>query len=91
MDIGYYLLTATPETNWQAFAGCYFRTMISLAPVAAVLASDIGVRPPPVIDTNDDAATGYWAYRFGVSRDDLFAAIGEVGTTVAAVRRHLGK
>jgi hypothetical protein len=65
--------------------------MIHLAPVAAVQASDTGVRPPAVIDTADDTQADYWAYRLSVTRDELFDAIGHVGTSVAAVRRHLGK
>lgn len=65
--------------------------MIQLAPVAVVMAANLGARPAPVIDVNDDTAADYWAYRLNVTRDQLFAAIGEVGSSVAAVRRHLGK
>jgi hypothetical protein len=65
--------------------------MIHLAPVAVVQASDTGVRPPAVIDTADATQADYWAYRLSVSHDELFAAIGQVGSSVAAVRRHLGK
>lgn len=65
--------------------------MLRLVTVASVLSSNLGARPAPVIDTTDDASTGYWAYRLSVSPDDLAAAINEVGPSVAAVRRHLGK
>ena len=47
--------------------------------------------PPAAIDVQDAAETDYWAYRLGVTRDVLFAAITEVGSSVAAVRRHLHK
>ena len=59
--------------------------------VASVLSSNLGARPAPVIDTTDDSATAYWAMRLSISPDDLAAAIEEVGPSVAAVRRHLGK
>jgi Protein of unknown function (DUF3606) len=47
--------------------------------------------PPATIDVRDGEATDYWAYRLGVSSDELFAAIDQVGSSVAAVRRHLHK
>ncbi|EGP09983.1 hypothetical protein CSIRO_0416 [Bradyrhizobiaceae bacterium SG-6C] len=56
-----------------------------------MLSSNLGARPAPAIDTTDHASTGYWAYRLNVSPDDLAAAIDEVGPSVAAIRRHLGK
>jgi len=65
--------------------------MTQLAPVAVVMASTTGVQPPATIDAADDKQTEYWAYRLTVSRDELFDAIGKVGPSVAAVRRHLGK
>jgi hypothetical protein len=67
--------------------------MIRLAPVSSVLASEVAqsARPPAVIDSTDDQQRNYWAYRFGISSDDLASAIEEVGPSVAAVRRHLGK
>ncbi|MBN9584591.1 MAG: serine hydroxymethyltransferase [Afipia sp. 62-7] len=65
--------------------------MIHLVTVASVLASNTGVRAPSVIDTTDDSATSYWATKLNISPDDLAAAIQEVGPSVAAVRRHLGK
>ena len=64
--------------------------MISLVPVAAVLASERGVRPAPVIDSSDASQRDYWAYRLSVSPTELNAAIEKVGSSVAAVRRHLG-
>jgi hypothetical protein len=60
--------------------------MIQLVTVASVRAQ---VRPAPVIDTRDVAATEQWAQRLNVSRDDLLAAVAKVGNSVAAVRRHL--
>jgi hypothetical protein len=67
--------------------------MIRLAPVSSVLASETAqsARPPAAIDSNDDMQRNYWAYRFGISSDDLNAAIEAVGPSVAAVRRHLGQ
>jgi hypothetical protein len=60
--------------------------MIQLVTVASVLGK---IRPAPVIDIKDTAATDLWAQRLNVSRDDLLAAIAEVGNSIAAVRRHL--
>lgn len=60
--------------------------MIRLETVANVLGQ---IRPAPVIDTKDVAATDQWAQRLNVSRDQLLAAVAEVGNSVAAVRRHL--
>jgi hypothetical protein len=67
--------------------------MIRLAPVSSVLASETArsARPPATIDSSDDSQRNYWAYRFGISPDDLSSAIEAVGPSVAAVRRHLGK
>jgi predicted nucleic acid-binding Zn ribbon protein len=65
--------------------------MLRLVTVASVLSSNLGARPAPVIDTTNDSATTYWATRLNVSSDDLAAAIQEVGPSVAAVRRYLGK
>lgn len=65
--------------------------MISLVKVSDVLAAETGVRPPSSVDTKDDAAAAYWAYRLNISPDELFDAIQEVGTSVAAIRRHLSK
>jgi hypothetical protein len=65
--------------------------MIRLVTVASVLADARGVQPPATIDTKDDSETDYWAYRLNVSREELFAAIEQVGPSTAAIRRHLGK
>lgn len=67
--------------------------MISLVKVSDVLAvtAQAAGRAPQTIDTQDDEATAYWAGRFNVSSEDLFAAIQEVGPSVAAIRRHLNK
>ncbi len=65
--------------------------MISLVKVSDVLAASEGVKPPSTIDTSDESATDYWAYRLNVSPADLFSAIEKVGSSVAAVRRHLHK
>jgi hypothetical protein len=65
--------------------------MISLVKVSDVLAADTGVRPPAAIDTTDDPAAAYWAYRLNVSPHELSEAIQKVGSSVAAIRRHLGK
>ncbi len=67
--------------------------MISLVKVSDVLAAtaQIAGRAPQTIDTQDDNATAYWAGRLNVSSEDLFAAIQEVGPSVAAIRRYLNK
>jgi hypothetical protein len=67
--------------------------MIQLVPVSTVLASErgTGIAAAPEIDTQDASQRDYWSYRLNVSHEDLFAAIAEVGTSVAAIRRHLGK
>jgi Protein of unknown function (DUF3606) len=65
--------------------------MLRLVTVASVLASNTGVGAPPVIDTKDDSATGYWASKLSVSPQELADAVAKVGPSVAAVRRALGK
>jgi len=67
--------------------------MISLVPVATVLASETArsARPAAVLDTHDDMQRNYWANRLHVSSDDLNAAVEAVGPSIAAIRRHLGK
>jgi Protein of unknown function (DUF3606) len=60
--------------------------MIQLVTVASVLGK---IRPQPVIDMQNAAAVDLWAQRLGVSRDDLLAAVAEVGNSIAAVRRQL--
>ena len=65
--------------------------MITLVPVSTVLASTRGVQPAPMIDSADASQRDYWAYRLSVSASELSAAMDAVGSSVAAVRRHLGK
>lgn len=65
--------------------------MITLAPVSVVLAADHGPRPPQAIDVSDSAATNYWAGRLNVTPQELVVAVRDVGSSVAAIRRHLGK
>jgi hypothetical protein len=60
--------------------------MIQLVTVASVLGQ---IKPAPSIDTRNDAAVDTWAQRLGVSRDQLLTVIGEVGNSIAAVRRRL--
>jgi len=60
--------------------------MIQLVTVASVLGQ---IKPAPSIDTRNAAAVDAWAQRLNVSRDDLLAAVGKVGNSLAAVRRHL--
>ena len=64
--------------------------MIRLATVASVIAAQPSVAPRQVIDVRDDSQTDYWAYRLKISREELFAAIEQVGPSMAAIRRHLG-
>lgn len=61
--------------------------MIQLVTVASVLSQ---VRPAQSIKTDDVTAVDQWAQRLNVSRDQLLAAVAEVGNSIAAVRRHLG-
>ncbi|MFZ5735043.1 MAG: DUF3606 domain-containing protein [Pseudomonadota bacterium] len=61
--------------------------MIQLVTVASVLAR---VEPAQSIRVDDAAAVDQWAQRLDVSRNELLAAISEVGHSIAAVRRHLG-
>jgi hypothetical protein len=65
--------------------------MIVLAPVSSFLAMNRGVQPPPMIDAADSSQRDYWAYRLSVSSQELSAAMDAVGSSVAAIRRHLGK
>jgi hypothetical protein len=67
--------------------------MIQLVPVSTALAASrsAGISAEPVVDTQDASQREYWSYRLSVSPDDLSAAIAEVGSSVAAIRRHLGK
>ncbi|MBB3760787.1 MULTISPECIES: DUF3606 domain-containing protein [Xanthomonas] len=43
------------------------------------------------INVNEDYELQYWTKAFGVSADELRAAVKAVGPTAAAVRKHLGK
>ena len=61
--------------------------MIQLVTVASVLSQ---VRPAQSIETDNAASVDQWAQRLNVSRDQLLAAVAEVGDSVAAIRRHLG-
>jgi len=74
-----------PQEQAATPRGSLFR-MIQLVTVASVLGK---IRPQPVIDTQNAAAVDLWAQRLGVSRDDLLAAVAEVGNSIAAVRRQL--
>ena len=65
--------------------------MIELAPVSTVLAANRGVQAPPTIDAADSSQRDYWAYRLSISSGELSAAMDAVGSSVAAIRRHLGK
>ncbi len=63
--------------------------MIKLVTVASVLAAT--QKPPVSIDTRDDGAMANWASRLGVGREQLTAAIAEVGPSIAAVRGYLSR
>jgi hypothetical protein len=41
------------------------------------------------IDFEDRGEIDYWTKVFDISRDELFAAVSEVGTSAQAVRNHL--
>jgi hypothetical protein len=43
------------------------------------------------ISVNEKYELEYWSKRFGVSEDALRAAVKQVGNSVEAVERHLGK
>ena len=60
--------------------------MIQLVPVSSVLGQ---VRPAQAVDPQNEASVEMWTQRLNVSRDDLIAAIAEVGPSVTALRRHL--
>ncbi|OQW57053.1 MAG: serine hydroxymethyltransferase [Proteobacteria bacterium SG_bin9] len=62
--------------------------MIQLVTVASVLSQ---VQPAQSIKTDNDASVDQWAQRLSVSREQLLAAVAEVGDSIAAVRRHLAK
>lgn len=43
------------------------------------------------INTSESYELQYWSEKFGVTRDELIAAVKAVGPMVADVRRELGK
>jgi hypothetical protein len=43
------------------------------------------------ININQEHELTYWCKALGCTRAQLIAAVGAVGTSAAAVRRHLGK
>ncbi|RTL73687.1 MAG: DUF3606 domain-containing protein [Bradyrhizobiaceae bacterium] len=43
------------------------------------------------INMNEDYEVKYWTHHLGVSREELQRAIDKVGTSVATVRKELGK
>jgi hypothetical protein len=43
------------------------------------------------INMGEDYEVRYWTSKFGVTRAQLQAAVNAVGTSAAAVARHLGK
>jgi hypothetical protein len=49
------------------------------------------MREPRRIDITREYEVQYWARAFGVSREALFGAVGEVGDDARAVSRRLGK
>jgi hypothetical protein len=65
--------------------------MVDLVMVASILRSQPSVTPTLVVDAKDAAQTDYWASRLKVTHDDFFTAIDQVGPSIAAIRRHLGK
>lgn len=44
-----------------------------------------------LINVNEEYELRYWAAKFGVSNEELKAAVKAVGTSADAVRRHLNK
>jgi hypothetical protein len=58
------------------------------------MADDLGKRGPPdrsKVNVNEAWEVAYWTREFGVSEAQLRAAVRAVGTSTAAVRKHLGK
>lgn len=43
------------------------------------------------INMNEDYEVRHWTNALGVTREELEAAVGKVGNSVAAVRKELGK
>lgn len=44
-----------------------------------------------LVNVNEEYELRYWTEKFGVSAEELKAAVKAVGTSVDAVRRHLNK
>ena len=44
-----------------------------------------------LINTSENYEVEYWSKEFGVSAEQLRAAVKAVGNSVAAVKKHLGK
>lgn len=58
------------------------------------MSDDLSKRRPQdasKINVHEDWELEYWSKELGVSRDRLREAVKAVGTSVAAVRRYLGK
>lgn len=56
------------------------------------MSDDLQKRGPPDrnrVDVSEDHELRYWSQKFGVSADELKAAVGEVGPMVADVERRL--
>jgi len=45
----------------------------------------------PRIDVHKESDLKYWSERFGISHEKLRQTVAAVGSTVEAVRKHLGK
>ena len=52
---------------------------------------DRGARDRSRINVNEEWELRYWTKELGLSEDELRQAVKEAGTTVEAVRRHVGK
>lgn len=58
------------------------------------MSDDLNIRRPAdaeKVNVHEDWEVRYWTTRFGVTEDQLRAAVAAVGTSAAAVARHLGK
>jgi hypothetical protein len=53
--------------------------------------SKVGQQDRSRINMNEDYEVRYWTKHLGVTRDELEAAVEKVGSSVAAVRKQLGK
>jgi len=43
------------------------------------------------INVNEDYEVRHWSKKFGVTQDQLKKAVGKVGTSAEAVKKHLGR